>query len=467
MLRFLKQYYPIRNIFFVIGESLLIIISIYAASLIMLREFQAVAHVDVFAKMILIGVVCQACLYYNDLYDLSIIDSYSELSIRLFQSLGAAAIILAIIYIALPGAIIGKGIFMLSTAFTIFLVILWRYGYHLILDKNLFNQKIVLLGTGELAGNIAHEIQNKRDCGYTLGVIIKEPGQDSILSKEDTNLGTSINLDGYEGLCDLAQELGIEKIVVALREKRKAFPTKELLKCRVDGIEIIDGNSFYEMLTGKLIVNQINPSWLIFSKGFKKSFLKRAAKRITDLAFSTILLILTSPLFILVALLIKIDSKGPVLFSQERVGQNRKPYMIYKFRSMVSDAESKSGPVWADEKDDRITRVGHIIRKTRIDELPQLWNVLKGDMSFVGPRPEREHFVNDLEKLIPYYKERMSVKPGITGWAQVSYGYGATVEDAVEKLNYDLFYIKNLSIFMDLMITLRTIKIILFGKGAR
>jgi len=171
--------------------------------------------------------------------------------------------------------------------------------------------------------------------------------------------------------------------------------------------------------------------------------------------------------FIVIAILIKIDSKGPIIFSQERVGQHRRPYMIHKFRSMYSDAEKISGPVWAEDDDPRITRVGKFLRNWRFDELPQLWNVLKGDMSFVGPRPEREFFVKELEKTIPYYGERFSVKPGITGWAQVSYGYGATVDDAIEKLNYDLFYIKNMSIFMDLMIVLRTIKIVLFGKGAR
>lgn len=467
MLRLFKQYYPIRNVFFIFGEGALIFTAIYAASMILLRDQQSINHSDVILKMVLISVVCLACLYYNDLYDLSIIDTYTELSIRLFQALGVAAMILALIYILLPSAILGRGIFILSTLFSILLVILWRFGYRLVLDRNLFNQKIVLLGSGELAHNITREIQNKLDCGYTLGVVVREPGQPAVCADTFPCLETSIQRDDFEGLCDLARELGIEKIVVALCEKRGALPVKELLKCRIDGIEIIDGVSFYEMLTGKLIVGQINPSWLIFSNGFKKTFLKRFLKRILDILFSIVLLILTSPLILLVSILIRIESKGPVFFSQERVGQNRKPYMMIKFRSMVADAESMSGPVWAREEDDRITRVGRLIRKFRIDELPQLWNVLRGDMSFVGPRPEREHFVKELETRIPYFKERMSVKPGVTGWAQVSYGYGATVEDAIEKLNYDLFYIKNLSIFMDILIILKTIKTVLFSKGAR
>ncbi len=467
MLRFLKQYYPIRNIVFVIGESSLIVIAICAASLILLQDVDTLAHIDFLLKMMLIGIVCQVCLYFNDLYDLSAIDSYIELSIRLCQSLGMAAIILAIIYMVLPKAIIGKGVFALSTAFAMLFVISWRYGYRLILNRSLFNKKIILLGSGKLAEDITREIQIRPDCGYTLGVVVQEPGQINVTSERFPCLETSILKNDFEGLCELARELGIDKIVVALGEKRGALPIKELLKCRVDGIEVIEGNSFYEMLTGKLIVKEINPSWLIFSNGFKKSFLKRFIKRIIDVVFSLFLLILTSPIFLLVSILIKIDSKGPVIFSQERVGLGRKPYMVHKFRSMVTDAESKTGPVWAGREDDRITRVGRFIRKCRIDELPQLWNVLKGEMSFVGPRPEREHFVQKLEKIIPYYNERMSVKPGLSGWAQVCYNYGASVEDAIEKLNYELFYIKNMSTLMDIMIILRTVKTVFFGKGAR
>ena len=265
----------------------------------------------------------------------------------------------------------------------------------------------------------------------------------------------------------MVKALGIKKIIAGFKEKRNSFPTEELLKCRVAGIEVIEGNSFYEMLTGKLTVEQLNPSWLIFSGGFEKTRIRRLLKRSTDLILSFGMLICISPLILLVAILIKIDSRGGVIFSQERVGEKRKIYKVHKFRSMVADAEKISGPVWATDNDERVTRVGRLIRMIRIDEIPQLWNVFKGEMSFVGPRPEREFFVKDLEKQIPYYGQRFSVKPGITGWAQVNYGYGATVEDAIEKLNYEMFYIKNMSFWMDLVIVLRTIKIVLFGRGAR
>jgi exopolysaccharide biosynthesis polyprenyl glycosylphosphotransferase len=221
------------------------------------------------------------------------------------------------------------------------------------------------------------------------------------------------------------------------------------------------------MLTGKVLVTKINPSWLIFSHGFRKSRAQAFFKRIEDIVLSSIMLILFSPLFLVVAFLIKIDSKGPVFFSQDRVGLHQKEYMMRKFRSMRADAEKLTGPVWALDNDARITRVGKFIRKFRIDELPQLCEVFTGKMSLVGPRPERKHFTEDLEKRIPFYSQRFNVKPGLTGWAQVCYDYGATLEDAVEKLNYELFYIKNMSLTMDAIIILRTVKTVLFGRGAR
>jgi exopolysaccharide biosynthesis polyprenyl glycosylphosphotransferase len=221
------------------------------------------------------------------------------------------------------------------------------------------------------------------------------------------------------------------------------------------------------MLSGKLLVESINPGWLIFAGGFQKSHLRRLIKRATDLVVSMVLMIVLSPLILLAAIAIRLDTPGRIFFAQERVGFRRKPYMVYKFRSMVHDAEKLTGPKWADEDDPRITRVGRFIRRFRIDELPQLWNVLKGEMSMVGPRPERETFVQQLEKTVPYYGERFGVKPGITGWAQVNYGYGSSVADAVEKLNYDLFYIKNMSTMMDLLVVLKTVRIILFGHGVR
>jgi len=466
MLRIFKQYYPIRNMFFFIGEGLVIYISVIIASWLLLETESFPFDLWVYLKILLITFICQTCLYYNDLYDFKITDTFAELSIRLLQALGTSAILLAGIYVIFPGAIIGPGIFILSVAFVILLIVSWRFCYKLILNHGLFDQKIILLGSGDLAKNITNEINEKKDSGYTLSVNIQECSENNDFANEKNKASTICKQD-YEGLCDIAEELNIRKIVVALTEKRGALPTKELVKCRVKGIEIIEGASFYEMLTGKFIVEHINPAWLIFSEGFYKTRMRRFLKRSMDLTLSLALLIIFSPVIIVTAIIIKIDSTGPVIFSQERVGKNKTTYLVYKFRSMVKDAEKQSGPVWAEDNDCRITHVGKVIRQWRLDEIPQLWNVLKGDMSFVGPRPERAFFIKKLEDIIPYFGERFSVKPGITGWAQVCYGYGSSVDDAIEKLNYDLFYIKNMSAFMDLMIIMRTIKIVLFGKGAR
>ena len=465
MLRFFKKYYPIRNIFFVIGEGLFIFVSVFLASWIILGPDAFIYDHYILLKILLITFVCQSCLYYNDLYDLTISDSYNEISLRLLQALGIAAIFLAFIYLIVPQAVIGTGIFVVSLGFVILLIVSWRFCYTLVLNRGLFNQNIILLGSADLVGDIKQEISSRKDCGYTITAEIPESNRKGDQNKSTNPAGFCGQK--YEGLSDQARLRGVEKIVVAIKEKRNNFPANELLKCRVAGIEVIEGNSFYEMLTGKLVVNAINPAWLIFSEGFRKSRTRRFLKRSVDLILAIIGLIILSPLMGIIAILIKIDSKGPVIFSQERVGQNRKPYQIHKFRSMISDAEKECGPVWAEDDDYRITRVGKIIRKWRFDEIPQLWDVLKSNMSFVGPRPEREYFVKELEELIPYYRERHTAKPGITGWAQVSYGYGASVEDAIEKLNYDLFYIKNMSFFMDLMIVLRTIKIVLVRRGSR
>jgi sugar transferase (PEP-CTERM system associated) len=320
------------------------------------------------------------------------------------------------------------------------------------------------IGSGEIIQGIINTINIEIDCGYTI-VAVAEDSRNERKTEFDESKIT--RFDGYDGLYSKAMNSGVEKIIVAIKEKRGSFPLSELLKCKVEGLDIIDGNSFYEMLTGKLIVSSTNPTWLIYSEGFKKSIFIDMFKRLEDIVLSLLLLTLLSWVVCITALLIKIESNGPVLFSQSRLGKRRKEYKIYKFRSMRVDAEKDSGPVWAKTNDDRITRVGKFIRKWRVDEIPQLWNVLKGDMSLVGPRPEREYFINQLEGIIPYYSQRFTVKPGLTGWAQVCYGYGDSVDDAIEKLNYDLFYIKNMSFFMDVVIIFRTVKTVIFGVGAR
>ena len=465
MLRLFRQYYPIRNIFFVMGEGIFIYASVLAAAFIISGPSALHEQPWFYAKLFFITLVCQACLYYNELYDLNIVDSLKELAVRLMQSFGVAGIFLGFVYLAFPETIIGSLIFMIGVGIVIVAITCWRFGYSLALNRGLFNQQIILLGSGDLTRKIREEINARKDCGYTVAVEVPECIDDS-----DPGRPAEVPLicrNKFEGLCELSQGLGIKKIVVSFREKRSIFPTQELLRCRVGGIDIIEGNSFYEMLTGKLLVEFINPSWLIFSNGFQKSRMRRIVKRAVDLILSSAMLIALSPLLLLVAVAIKLDSPGPVFFSQMRVGERHRIYRMHKFRSMVKDAEKLSGPVWAQKNDPRVSRVGRFLRRFRIDELPQLWNVLKGEMSFVGPRPERKEFVQELEGIVPYYRERFSVKPGITGWAQVNFGYCATIRESIEKLNYDFFYIKNMSNLMDLLVMLRTVKILLFGHGVR
>ena len=342
----------------------------------------------------------------------------------------------------------------------IFLIVSWRLVYNWILKRHGFDQKIVFVGVSDLARKLAAEIKEKKDSGFqVVGVV------DSGAPREG---GSSLPVLGnYDQLSEIVKENQVEKIVVTLQERRGVFPANELLKCRMKGVEVQEGVSFYERLTGKLLVDSLNPSWLIFSSGFKKSEIRKMIKRLSGFIISLIGLILSLPFSLFTAIAIKLDSPGPVLFKQERVGENGEIFNLLKFRSMVQDAEKEGEAVWASENDPRVSRVGRIIRKVRIDEIPQMWNVLKGDMNFIGPRPERPQFVKELEEQIPYYAQRHSIKPGITGWAQIMYPYGSSVEDAREKLHYDLYYIKNMTIFFDLVILFDTVKIILFGKGAR
>jgi hypothetical protein len=350
MLKIFKQYFPVRNILFVIGEGLCIFGSVLIASSLLLGAQELSVDPWLYLKALLITAVCQLCLYYNDLYDLKITDSYSELGIRLLQALGFASIILACIYFIFSKAIIGEGIYVISICFVLLFIISWRFGYTLILRSGLFDEKIILIGSGELAEKISHEISDKKDCGYTVLSRVVETS-DNIDPKDGEDEGVIFKKD-YDGLCDMSRHLDIKKIVVALKQKRGAFPIKELLECRVEGIDIVKGNDFYELLSGKLIVDQINPTWLIYSEGFRKSGTMRFLKRVIDLILSFVILVLLTPLIIITAVLIKIDSRGPIIFLQDRVGEKGKIFNVRKFRSMVADAEKLSGPVWATDKDE-------------------------------------------------------------------------------------------------------------------
>jgi sugar transferase (PEP-CTERM system associated) len=412
-------------------------------------------------KSLLIMACVQLSLYYFDLYDLKIFRSNIELCIRLLQSLGISSILLAVLYYLFPTLVIGRGIFFISLAFTGAVIVTWRIIYNHLLRTKQLDQRIMIIGSGPLAKNIASEIVERMDTGFKVtGFITQNP------QRVGEKLVSPSIIGDQTQILDIATREKVDRIIVALEERRGKFPDGQLLECKMRGIAVEEGIEFYEHLTGRLQVESLRPSFLIFSDGFKKSRLTRWTKRVIEFVISFIGLILLFPLILVISILIKIDSRGPVLYRQERVGERGKIFGLLKFRSMVENAET-NGPVWAEKEDKRITRVGRWIRKARLDEIPQMFNVLRGDVSFVGPRPERPYFVEQLRKEISFYDQRHSVKPGVTGWAQIKYGYGASKEDALEKLKYDLYYIKNLSTVFDLLIIFGTIKVVLFSRGAR
>ncbi|MBP1697074.1 MAG: glycosyl transferase [Deltaproteobacteria bacterium] len=465
MIKLFGQYLSVRRVVFILGEGLLIFSAITLAMYVFLREETDLRFMldENWWKILIMTVVTQISLYFNDLYEIQIGGNRVELADRLVQAIGLASVILAIIYILWPGAMIGRWVFFLGIVVLVLFVVSWRLLYSYVVLKRFFSEKTLLLGDGDLAKGLHQEIRRRGDIGYDVCCVL---GQEGGGYDADHFEGVPVK-HGFECLRDVAAAEGVSNIIVALDQKRGVMPYNDLLACKMKGIAVIDGESFYERITGKLLVEKILPSWLVFSDGFKKSATARLVKRTTDLLFSLLISMLLAPLFAVVAVAIKLESKGRVFFKQERVGEYGKTYMVYKFRSMIEGAEAASGPIWAKEDDPRITRVGRVIRRLRIDELPQLWNVIKGDMSFVGPRPERPFFVEALKRKVPYYNERFTVKPGITGWAQVMYGYGATEEDALEKLKYDLYYIKNMSLMLDLAVIFHTVKIVLLARGSR
>ena len=317
----------------------------------------------------------------------------------------------------------------------------------------------MLLGAGKLAGSIANEIMGRLDSGYRIAAFV---GKD----KPRFPIGDIQLYNNGDKLRSICRRHDADIIVVALDDRRGKMPVHELIDCKLDGLRVLDGISFFEKLTGNIMVEQVNPDWIIFASGFSIGRLMNALKRTGDILLASLGLVMSSPIMLFSALIIKLESPGPVFYCQNRVGLYGKPFKLIKFRSMRKDAE-KHGAVWAKENDNRVTRFGGFARKVRIDELPQLWNVLKGEMSFVGPRPERPVFVEMLAEKIPYYSLRHNIKPGVTGWAQICYPYGASEEDALRKLEYDLYYLKNISLSMDFWIVFQTIKTVLFRKGAR
>jgi len=429
-------------------------------------------------KIAIVTALCQLCFYYNDLYDLTVVHSNRELVVRLLQAAGAAAIVLAAAYIAVPSLILDSGTFVTALGVFVVAVLAWRVTFNYVARDPHLEERVLILGTGHTARMLAQQIATQQDFAYRLVGFLTQEARDKSPSGS-LNARSSGSSDAAEiqvrrheiigaatDIDRLVASRRVDRIIVGLSDRRGRLPIEALLRAKLRGVRVEDATTTYERLTGKILIDDLKPSWLIFSDGFRASRWTRFVKRMLDLALSIILGVITAPLMAATAIAIRFDSPGPALYRQERVGEGGRTFTLCKFRSMRADAEAGT-PIWAKDRDDRVTRVGRFIRLTRLDELPQLWNVVRGDMSFVGPRPERPYFVQQLAAAIPFYMERHAVKPGVTGWAQVKYRYGASVEDAMEKLRYDLYYVKHLSIVFDVTIVIDTVKVILSGKGAK
>ena len=369
--------------------------------------------------------------------------------------------ILSALYYLSPSLMIGRGLLALTIASFILYQSLWHFLFFFSHNSPRFSQRVMIVGVGLVAHQIGEMIK-KGHGGFKLIGYVQCTGESQWAGITDDEI-----ISSADSLRDAAEEHQVELIVIALTERRGVFPLRDALSCKLNGIELLDAPTFYELVSGKLMLEQITPSWFIYSNGFNRPLIITAIKRCIDVLLALLGLILSLPLMSIIAILIKLDSPGPVLFRQVRVGNREKPFVLFKFRTMRLDAEKTSGAVWAQVNDPRATRFGAFMRKVRLDEIPQLFNVLVGQMSFVGPRPERPEFVEKLKEQIPYYSRRHFIKPGLTGWAQVRYAYGASVDDALEKLRYDLYYVKNLSPLIDTLIFLETIKVVLFGRGGR
>jgi sugar transferase (PEP-CTERM system associated) len=415
-----------------------------------------------FEKALYVALVCQVCLYYADLYNTRIMNDRRELFVRVVQALGATSFLLAATYFWFPTLIIGRGVFLYAVFLVIAVVIGWRLVFDLVSSRVGPSERLLLVGTGAGAVDLAKELYERR---RQLGVEIV-----GFVDPDPSRVGSPVFNPGVIGTIDqipaIVKERQVDRVVVSLSDARGKLPMDQLLEMKLDGVTFDHLASVYEEYTGKIAVENLRPSWLIFSAGFRKSAWLATVKRALDLLAASVGVVLAAPVMLLVAAAIRLSSDGTALYHQERVGRHGRLFTVHKFRSMRMDAEATTGAVWASTDDPRITPLGRFLRRSRLDELPQLWNVLKGDMSFVGPRPERPEFVRQLTEKIPFYGQRHVVRPGLTGWAQVRYTYGASVEDALMKLQYDLYYIKNLSLALDLYIIFSTIKTVVLRRGA-
>lgn len=457
MIRLFNVYYPIRTLVLFGGEALLVLTSFLIAAVWQHPDdsYVVLNYEGGYYKIIVATVAVLIFSHLFDLYEPARLNARGELYFRLLLVPGVLALTIAAVGYIFPRVLLGNNSVVLGLLLVTVALFGWRMMYAWLVQQPYLRERVYVLGMGERAQRLVNGLRLRTELGVEV-------------------IGWSGNVEGAitreaiaAHLMELMQSHRVHRVIVAMSDRRGTLPVLEMLQLRLNGIKIEEAASWLEKISGRIEVDNLYPSWLIFADGFRFSASFLVLRRILAILVSGVILLVVLPIIPFVILAIKLDSRGPVLYRQKRVGLGSKVFYCYKFRTMRQDAEADTGATWALDDDPRITRIGKFLRTARLDEIPQLWCVLKGDMSFVGPRPERPEFVEMLAREIPFYEVRNAVRPGITGWAQVRYKYGNTVEDSKEKLQYDLYYIKNMSLGLDLMIMFQTIKIVLLGRGAQ
>jgi sugar transferase (PEP-CTERM system associated) len=472
LIRLLHAYFPKRTLFLGVSEACLVSLAFLTATLARLGTGGA-GHVfndqHGSLKILAMSVAIVICMHYFDLYDSSVLTNQREVHIRLAQALGTVYSFSVLLYYFYPPLELGRGIFVIGLLFAAMLLFFWRGLFSKINSVSEYADRALIFGEGPLADLLENEFESRPELGLRVvgRFLPTDNGSQQRGYQSAEFVYVPREAETADGLSNTVKRLRATRVVVAMGDRRGKLPVDVLLSLKCRGLQVQDGVDVYEAITGKVPIESIRLGWLLFSPGCHASRFHLAYKRGASILVSIMGLLLSLPLLPFIILAIKLTSPGPALYRQKRIGREGIVFYCYKFRTMRADAEADRGATWALDDDPRITRIGKFMRMSRLDEIPQLWNVLKGDMSLVGPRPERPEFTELLSREIPYYLLRHTVRPGITGWAQIRYKYGNSLEDAREKLRYDLFYIKNMSVGLDLLVFFQTIKIILLGRGAK
>ena len=456
MIRLFKVYYPLRTLVLLAGEALIVWFSFVLGTMWQSQDSWLLLNVEGgYLKIFGVTGVVLLLSHWLDLYDSANLGEKWDQVFRILLVLGVVALALSAVGFAFPNLLPGNGSALAGLLILTIMLFCWRTAYSWMVKQPFLRERVYVLGTGERAERLVRGLRQRSALGIEVvgwtGNVDGELTRDSVASH----------------LLALVHAKRVHRVIVAMPDRRGTLPVEELLDLRLTGVKVEEATSWLERISGRIEVEQLYPSWLIFADGFRFSDFFRLVRRVLNFSVALVGLLFSLPFIPLIVLAVKLGSPGPALYRQERVGRRGVPFYCYKFRTMRDGAEADTGATWAADDDPRITKVGKFLRSSRLDEIPQLWCVLKGDMHFVGPRPERPEFVEWLSKEIPYYGVRHVVRPGITGWAQVQYKYGNTLEDAREKLQYDLFYIKNASLGLDFLIMFQTIKIVLLGRGGQ